>query len=105
MPLVGRPNFTLNAVCLASWTTMEALERTPTTTEHAPCFAIGFGAERKEDTFSSGPARLKEVQLPLVPAPRCFAEHGFRLDANTQLCAGGRAQGGAGTCFGDSGAP
>lgn len=78
---------------------MEELEKTPTS-----CFAIGFGAERKEDTFT-GSARLKEVQLPLVPAHRCFAEHGFRLDANTQLCAGGRAQGGAGTCFGDSGAP
>lgn len=68
--------------------------------------AIGFGAEKKdsENPFG-GSARLKQVELPLVGAEKCFEAYGFKYDANTQLCAGGRTEGGAGTCYGDSGSP
>lgn len=89
-------NYTVNSVCLSDYDLLEKATL-------GPCVTIGWGTERKEDIASM--SYLKEVNLPLVDHVTCFTKHGFHLDASTQLCAGGRPQGGAGTCFGDSGSP
>lgn len=88
-------NHTINTACLPDLKMMNHLEI-------KKCYTIGWGREGKD---SDTPNYLKEVRLPLVDPAKCFKNHKFLLDSNTQICAGGFPHGGQGTCFGDSGGP
>lgn len=86
-------NHTVNSVCLSDFELIDknVLDQ---------CVVIGWGNSQKEGSSSD---HLQEVRLPLVSAEKCVDPHHFKYDPNTQICAG--AEGGHGTCFGDSGGP
>jgi trypsin len=63
--------------------------------------AIGFGAT--DGNLTKIPVKLLQVDLPKVNDDTCENLWTVNVDTKTQICAGGRPEGGKSTCGGDSG--
>jgi trypsin len=83
-------------VKIASATTFASVGATDSVT------VVGWGVTYENAVFSS--ARLRQVDLPLIPLTNCQSYPDYADVTDNQLCAG-FPQGGKDSCQGDSGGP